>query len=168
MKTILLISFVLFILTSLSFGQPISIADVQDTTGGAGGGESRFMGEVVTVHGTVSAESWAYGNGWYCIQDGSGPWSGIYVWEDPNRENAYGDSVQVTGTVDEWSGLTYIWASNYVKLDSGKTVEPTFGIIKHVLGFRQFLVRGIEQVSGEWELVCLAYNVKRLFRLKAA
>lgn len=49
-----------------------------------------------------------------------------------------------------------------------KTVEPTFGIIKHVLGFRQFLVRGIEQVSGEWELVCLAYNVKRLFKLKPA
>jgi len=49
-----------------------------------------------------------------------------------------------------------------------KTVEPTFGIIKHVPGFRQFLVRGIEQVSGEWELVCLAYNVKRLFRLKTA
>jgi len=49
-----------------------------------------------------------------------------------------------------------------------KTVEPTFGIIKHVLGFRQFLVRGIEQVSGEWELVCLAYNIKRLFRLKTA
>ena len=47
-----------------------------------------------------------------------------------------------------------------------KTVEPTFGIIKHVLGFRQFLVRGIEQVIGEWELVCLAYNAKRLFKLK--
>jgi transposase len=45
------------------------------------------------------------------------------------------------------------------------TVEPVFGIIKHVLGFRQFLLRGLEKISGEWNLVCLAYNLKRLHRL---
>ena len=49
-----------------------------------------------------------------------------------------------------------------------QTVEPVFGIIKQVLGFWQFLLRGLTHVSGEWELVCLAYNVKRLFRLKMA
>jgi transposase len=49
-----------------------------------------------------------------------------------------------------------------------QTVEPVFGIIKSVLGFRQFLLRGLEKVSGEWGLVCLAYNVKRLWRLKPA
>ena len=48
------------------------------------------------------------------------------------------------------------------------TVEPVFGIIKAVLGFRQFLLRGMEKVSGEWNLVCLAYNLKRLHRLGAA
>jgi transposase len=47
------------------------------------------------------------------------------------------------------------------------TVEPVFGIIKAVLGFRQFLLRGIKKVSGEWNLVCLAYNLKRLHRLGA-
>jgi len=47
-----------------------------------------------------------------------------------------------------------------------KTVEPVFGIIKHVMGFRQFLHRGLAAVRAEWELVCLAYNVKRLFRLQ--
>jgi transposase len=47
-----------------------------------------------------------------------------------------------------------------------QTVEPVFGIIKSVLGFRQFLLRGFEKVSGEWDLVCLAYNVKRLWALK--
>lgn len=47
------------------------------------------------------------------------------------------------------------------------TVEPVFGIIKAVLGFRQFLLRGMKQVSGEWNLVCLAYNLKRLHRLGA-
>ena len=116
----------MFFLTSFTFAQTVTtIADVQDTTGGAGGGDSHLNGQDVTVEGTVSAESWAYGDGWYCIQDGSGYGSGIYVWEDSNRENAYGDSVRITGTVDEWSGLTYIWLSEYVKLDSGKTVEPT-------------------------------------------
>jgi transposase len=48
-----------------------------------------------------------------------------------------------------------------------QTVEPVFGVIKQVLGFRQFLLRGVEKVSGEWGLVCLAYNLKRLHVLKA-
>ncbi len=46
------------------------------------------------------------------------------------------------------------------------TVEPVFGIIKHVLGFRQFLLRGLKKVSGEWNLVCVAYNLKRLHTLQ--
>ena len=45
------------------------------------------------------------------------------------------------------------------------TVEPVFGIIKEVLGFRQFLLRGTEKVSLEWDLVCTAYNMKRLWGL---
>lgn len=48
-----------------------------------------------------------------------------------------------------------------------QTVEPVFGIIKQVLGFRQFLLRGIGKVRLEWSLVTLAYNVKRLHRLEA-
>ncbi|MEK7751426.1 MAG: transposase [Acidobacteriota bacterium] len=48
-----------------------------------------------------------------------------------------------------------------------QTVEPIFGIIKSVLGFRQFLLRGTAKVSTEWTLVCLAYNLKRLHRLGA-
>jgi hypothetical protein len=42
------------------------------------------------------------------------------------------------------------------------TVEPVIGIIKEVLGFRQFSLRGLTAVSGEWCLVCLAFNLKRL------
>ena len=41
-----------------------------------------------------------------------------------------------------------------------QTVEPVFGIIKSVLGFRQFMLRGLRKVSGEWSLVCLAWNLK--------
>jgi len=48
-----------------------------------------------------------------------------------------------------------------------QTVEPVFGIIKSVLGFRQFQLRGRAKVSAEWTLVCLAYNLKRLHRLGA-
>lgn len=48
-----------------------------------------------------------------------------------------------------------------------QTVEPVFGIIKSVLGFRQFRLRGREKVALEWTLVCLAYNLKRLHRLGA-
>lgn len=46
-----------------------------------------------------------------------------------------------------------------------QTVEPVFGIIKAVMGFRRFLLRGRAKVSLAWTLVTLAYNFKRLFRL---
>ena len=45
------------------------------------------------------------------------------------------------------------------------TPEPVFGIIKSVLGFRQFLLRGLDHVRGEWNLVTLAWNLKRMFAL---
>jgi len=45
------------------------------------------------------------------------------------------------------------------------SVEPVFGIIKRVLGFRQFSLRGLQKVSLEWDLLCLAYNLKRLHKL---
>ena len=46
--------------------------------------------------------------------------------------------------------------------------EPVFGIIKSVLGFRQFLLRGLDTVRGEWNLVTLAWNLKRMFALSPA
>ena len=60
-----------------------------------------------------------------------------------------------------------------LKTQSGKavyatrksTVEPVFGIIKSVMGFRQFLLRGLDAVEGEWNLVCIAFNLKRLYAL---
>lgn len=62
---------------------------------------------------------------------------------------------------------------HYLKTSTGRqlyakrksTVEPVFGIIKHVMGFRQFLLRGHEAVSGEWILVSTAWNLKRMFAL---
>jgi transposase len=60
-----------------------------------------------------------------------------------------------------------------LKTQSGKavyatrksTIEPVFGIIKSVMGFRQFLLRGLDAVKGEWNLVCIAFNLKRLHAL---
>jgi hypothetical protein len=49
-----------------------------------------------------------------------------------------------------------------------QTVEPVFGIIKSVMGFRRFLLRGLEKVSIEWTWVSLAYNLKRMHRMQWA
>jgi transposase len=49
-----------------------------------------------------------------------------------------------------------------------QTPEPVFGIIKSVLGFRQFSLRGLENARGEWSLVTMAWNIKRLFALAPA
>lgn len=48
------------------------------------------------------------------------------------------------------------------------TAEPSFGIIKAAMGFRAFLLRGLANVAGEWNLVCTAYNLKRLNNLLVA
>jgi len=47
------------------------------------------------------------------------------------------------------------------------TVEPVFGLIKHVMKFRQFSLRGLASARGEWGLVCLAWNLKRMNTLRA-
>jgi transposase len=47
------------------------------------------------------------------------------------------------------------------------TIEPRFGIIKAAMGFRRFLLRGLRAVQGEWDLVCIACNIRRLHVLTA-
>jgi transposase len=49
-----------------------------------------------------------------------------------------------------------------------QTVEPVFGIIKSVMGFRQFMLRGLDRARGEWSLVTMAWNIKRMFALTLA
>lgn len=63
-----------------------------------------------------------------------------------------------------------------IKTTAGKAVyalrkvtsEPVFGIIKAVMGFRGFMLRGKEAVSGEWTLACMAYNIKKMHLLHTA
>ena len=49
-----------------------------------------------------------------------------------------------------------------------QTPEPEFGVIKSALGFRQFSLRGLDKVRGEWSLVTMAWNLKRMFVLAPA
>ena len=49
-----------------------------------------------------------------------------------------------------------------------QTPEPVFGIIKSAMGFRQFSLRGLDKVTGEWNPVTLAWNIKRMFTLQYA
>jgi transposase len=49
-----------------------------------------------------------------------------------------------------------------------QTPEPVFGIIKSAMGFRQFLLRGLGAVKGEWDLVTMSWNIKRMFTLQPA
>ena len=44
-------------------------------------------------------------------------------------------------------------------------LDQVFGIIKSVMGFRQFSLRGLDRVNGEWNLVTMAWNIKRMFTL---
>jgi hypothetical protein len=46
--------------------------------------------------------------------------------------------------------------------------EPVFGIIKSVMGFDQFLLRGFDNVKGEWNLVTMSWNIRRMFALSSA
>lgn len=44
------------------------------------------------------------------------------------------------------------------------TIEPVFGTIKRVIGYRQTLLRGLEKVDSDWRLVCAAFNIKKMLR----
>jgi hypothetical protein len=44
-------------------------------------------------------------------------------------------------------------------------VEPVFGQIKQVRGFRQFLLRGLEKVGGEWALICMTHNLLKFHKI---
>jgi transposase len=58
---------------------------------------------------------------------------------------------------------TKVGAAIYSKRKT--VVEPVFGQIKQVRGFRQFLLRGLEKVKGEWAMVCLTHNILKLHRI---
>ncbi|MEA2076884.1 MAG: T9SS type A sorting domain-containing protein [Candidatus Marinimicrobia bacterium] len=111
MKKMLIIVMAL-LLTVAAFAT--TIREIQYTADVSG--DSPLKDQVVTVSGIVTGEPYAFGNSKMYIQDGIGPWSGIYVYLATNINNlvdegvivAEGDSVTLTGTVDEYYGLSQI------------------------------------------------------------
>lgn len=91
-----------------------TIKEIQYTTDVSG--DSPLKGQTVTVSGIVTGEPYAFGGNKMYIQDGYGPWNGVYVYLGTNVINlvgdsvivAEGDSVTITGKVDEYYGLTEI------------------------------------------------------------
>ena len=85
---------------------------------------------------------------------------------------------QVDGPVDQPSAAATVKQSMAHKLGTavGKAlyaarkyiVEPVFGQIKGVRGIRQFLRRGLDAVSSEWQLICLAHNFLKIWRHSTA
>lgn len=72
---------------------------------------------------------------------------------------------QTATRVDRMSRKLHTKAGAAVYAARKAIVEPVFGQIKHARGFRQFLLRGIEKVRGEWSLVCTTHNILKLYRL---
>ena len=77
-------------------------------------------------------------------------------------------------SAQKWKKPWAIAMKNALESDRGRelyrlrkqSVEPVFGIVKQALGFRQFLLRGLDKVNLEWTLVACAYNLKRLAVLR--
>jgi transposase len=86
----------------------------------------------------------------------------------PTLEQRFSEPAEIPEDADSMSKMKHRMATSegkklYAKRKS--TIEPVFGIIKHVMGFRQFLLRGHKAVQGEWNLVCIAFNLKRMHTL---
>lgn len=106
----------------------LTIHDIQYTTDPSG--NSPYVGQTVTVSGIVTAgsEDWIRTlDGGFFIQDAPGPWNGIFVWA-PSYTVKRGDSVTVTGTVQEYYGKTEIQASNVVVHSSGHDLPPPYKV----------------------------------------
>lgn len=67
--------------------------------------------------------------------------------------------------VDKMNQILKSEKGSHIYKKRKQTVEPVFGIIKEVLGFRRFSLRGEQKTNGEWSLICTAYNLKRMFNL---
>jgi DNA/RNA endonuclease YhcR with UshA esterase domain len=82
-------------------------------------GDSPYAGQTVTVTGVVTAVvAGGYSDGTYYVQDGPGPWNGVYVYGRYDGAQV-GDSVRITGAVSEYYNLTEITTSSFTRLKAG-------------------------------------------------
>jgi hypothetical protein len=101
----------------------VTIRDIQYTTDPSG--NSPYSGQSVTVSGVVTGVIRAsYSKGSYFIQDGTGPWNGIYCY-DNGRSPSEGDSVLITGEISEYHTLTELSPTSFTLLKRGAILpEP--------------------------------------------
>ena len=105
----------------------ISIYDIQYTTDISG--DSPENGNIVTTSGIVTGViGFGADSGRFFIQDGNGPWNGIYVYNNTYAV-ALGDEVEVTGTVSEYFGLTELGFVSDVTIVSSSNPQPTPAVI---------------------------------------
>lgn len=135
-KALLLI----FLLGGVLLAQTITpIYDIQYTTDPSG--DSPLLDQEVTVSGVVTVGRGTYSSSYFFMQDAPGPWNGIqvYLGSGSSYEVMEGDSVQVTGTVDEYYGLTEITdVTDVTILDSRKWMEPVEGTTAGIDSSEQF------------------------------
>jgi len=79
-------------------------------------------------------------------------------------EGIGGDNTQAATTKDRMTRKLRTVKGRGTYAQRKEIVEPVFGQIKQGRGFRQFLLRGLEKVSAEWDLICLSHNLLKLFR----
>ncbi len=96
---------------------------------------------------------------------------GGYVATERQKHNEYkepcprGPLPQGATRVDHMKRKLKTKAGKAVYAARKAIVEPVFGQIKHARGFRQFLLRGIDKVRGEWSLICMTHNILKMHRL---
>jgi len=84
-------------------------------------------------------------------------------------QERFGEPAPLVESADAVTYMKHRLKTSAGRADYGlrkQTVEPVFGIIKSVMQFRQFLLRGFEAVSGEWSLVTMAWNIRRMAVLR--
>ena len=143
----------------------VSIYDIQYTTDP--NGDSPENGNVVTTSGIVTGIT---GGGQFFIQDGDGLWNGLYIFENGTNV-ARGDMVEVTGTIDEFNGLTEMVSVTNVTIISSGNAEPNIYDLPSNAGFNTEAVEGVlifaegecidnTEGFGLWTINDLTNNVK--------
>jgi len=84
---------------------------------------------------------------------------------DPKQPCPRGPLLRGASRVDRMRRKLQTQAGAAVYATRKTIVEPVFGQIKQARGFRQFLLRGLEKVQGEWAMVCLTHNILKLHRM---
>lgn len=145
-------------LTLKGLNDILTIAELQDTTGCGGSADTPFKGKWIKTYGIVTGVAPAA----FFIQDGVGPWNGVYAYTKTAPGVAIGDSVEVRGKMAEYYNVTEIDSATATVIASGKPLpEP---VVVTAAEFKQEKYEGVlvklENVTctnpslgyGEWEL----------------